>query len=103
MNYSVSEGGRFGPLICNASCGPPCTFRWFGPASSINFSELVINNATRKDYGTYLCGATNKMGTSKGHIVLIINCKFILLLDNIIIFSNCVDMNEIDFGVAEFQ
>ncbi|VDI68261.1 Hypothetical predicted protein [Mytilus galloprovincialis] len=73
MTYSVNEGDRFGPLICNASCGPPCTFRWVGPVSVINSSELVINNATRIENGTHECEATNAMGTSKGQIVLIIN------------------------------
>lgn len=77
----VNEGSGFGPLICNASCGPPCTFRWVGPASIINSNELVIKNATRRDNGTYECVATNTMGSSKGHIVLIINCKFTQILD----------------------
>ncbi|VDH93021.1 Hypothetical predicted protein [Mytilus galloprovincialis] len=71
--YRVDEGSNFGPLICNASCGPPCTFRWVGPTSIINSSELFINHATLIDNGIYQCEATNKMGTSKGHIVIIIN------------------------------
>ncbi|CAG2238260.1 unnamed protein product [Mytilus edulis] len=73
MIYSVNEGRRFGPLICNASCGPPCTFRWVGPTSIINSSELFINSASRTDNGTYICEATNTIGTTVANITIIIH------------------------------
>ncbi|VDH94468.1 Hypothetical predicted protein [Mytilus galloprovincialis] len=73
MIYSVNEGSIFGPLKCTASCSPPCTFRWVGPVSMINSSELIIDNAALIDNGTYQCEATNTMGSSKGHSDIIIN------------------------------
>ncbi|VDI07996.1 Hypothetical predicted protein, partial [Mytilus galloprovincialis] len=72
MIYSVNEGSIFGPLICNASCGPSCTFGWVGPDSVINSSVLLFNPATRKENGTYQCGATNAIGTIIANIVLIV-------------------------------
>lgn len=80
MFYSVNEGGIFGPLICNASCGPPCTFRWVGPDFVINSSVLLFNPATRKENGTYQCEATNAIGTIIANVVLIVQRKFMKFL-----------------------
>ncbi|XP_063442433.1 hemicentin-1-like [Mytilus trossulus] len=72
MIFSVNEGNKFGPLICNASCGPPCTFRWVGLVSVINSSQLLINNAARTDNGPYQCEARNTIGTITANIDLLV-------------------------------
>lgn len=73
--YNESEGRSFGPLECNANCGPPCTFRWKGPGSIINSSQLFLTYVARQDNGTYQCEATNTIGTAHAHVVLIVKCK----------------------------
>lgn len=74
LNYVVNETYPLGPIECNATCKPLCTYKWIIPGQNdIPRKNLTIPNINRSDAGLYKCIAYNGIanGSSKGINVIV--------------------------------
>jgi len=72
-------------LPCNASGDPLPTIKWLKiddkpirEGSRKEFTSdgsLIIRSVQEKDRGQYTCRATNSLGTTEKHVLLIVKCE----------------------------
>lgn len=78
-SYRIKEGEKLA-LKCETSGYPTPKVFWMRNNQQLLLSEsdvssLVIENATKKDAGRYICIATNKAGSTEKDYNVVVMCK----------------------------
>lgn len=79
-SYRIKEGEKL-VLKCNTSGQPPPKVLWMKSSwtlalpESSDSSRFVIESASKKDAGRYVCIATNKAGSTEKDYNVVIMCK----------------------------
>lgn len=69
-------------LQCLAHGTPPLTYSWAGldgrlpPRAAVSGGDLQINLAAAEDAGSYVCSASNAVGSSQAIAKVTVRCEF---------------------------
>ncbi|XP_071175377.1 hemicentin-2-like [Mytilus edulis] len=74
MSVTKKEGNKLGPIDCEATCNPPCQYKWTKPDKTIIYNrELMIESLSIDDHGTFICTASNKLGDGNNNLDVTVN------------------------------